>query len=210
MKKTFIIIFMIASFIYGGYAVYTDHKRNAESEQSAKTDSEEIVIGGEFNLLNQDGVNTSSKDLDGKFKVIFFGFTNCPEICPVGLDKLTEAVLAMDDKLRAKITPVFITVDPERDNPEAVKNFIEGYDIKFTGLTGTSEQIADVVKKYRIYVSKVNPEGVENPETAMDYNMDHSAYIYIMDEKNEFLNVVSSNETTDEIKKRISDAILSK
>ncbi len=208
-KMKIISSLMIISFIFAGFSMFKQARHNASFVKTPQIIDETVTIGGKFKLLNQDNIEVSSDDFKGKYKVIFFGFTNCPMICPVGMEKITESLMAMDKNLVSKITPLFISVDPDRDTPEVIKEFVEGYsEVGFIGLTGDKATIEEVVKNYKIYKSKVKTED-NDPKDEMDYDMDHSAYIYIMGKDNEFINVVSSNETVTEIKKRISDAILS-
>ncbi|MFC5344928.1 SCO family protein [Brevundimonas staleyi] len=136
-------------------------------------------VGGPFQLVNQDGQPVDQTMLDGKWSLVFFGFTYCPDYCPTTLTSLeaTRQLLGSD---AADLQIVFISVDPERDTPEALKTYLEsdGFPPGVIGLTGTPEQIAEAAKVYRAYYQKVG-EGE-------DYVMNHSLTVYLMGPDGQF------------------------
>ena len=139
------------------------------------------TIGGPFTLVDQTGKTVSNSDLEGRLLLIFFGYTFCPDVCPNALTTMTEAL----DLLGAKaddITPVFITVDPERDTPEQLAMYVEYFHPRLVGLTGTAEQVAKVAKAYRVYYAKAGEDGAD----ADDYIMDHTSITYLMDRDGTF------------------------
>jgi protein SCO1/2 len=145
-------------------------------------------IGGPFILTAQDGTRFSSNNLLGKPFAVFFGFTNCPDVCPTTLLEMTNrlAELGPDgDKLRV----VFISVDPEKDTPEFLKPYLENFDKRIIGLTGTPEEIADVARKYRAVYQKV--------PTKSGYTMDHTATVYLMNAKGQFSGTIAYQESPD-------------
>lgn len=130
----------------------------------------------DFSLPDQDGKVRSIKDFAGKVVVIFFGYTQCPDVCPTTMSELAEVKRSLGadgDRLQG----VFITVDPERDTPEILKAYMANFDPTFVGLTGTPEQLAAVAKDFKIYYKKVDGK------TPTSYTMDHSAGSYIYDTK---------------------------
>ena len=130
----------------------------------------------DFQLTDQNGQVRSMKDFAGKVVVLFFGFTQCPDVCPTTMSELAEVKKALGadgDKLQA----IFVTVDPERDTPEVLKAYMANFDPSFVGLSGTPEQLAAMAKDYKVYFKKV--EG----KTPTSYTMDHSAASYIYDPK---------------------------
>ena len=135
-------------------------------------------IGGPFTLTDQDGKTVRDTDFAGKYRLVYFGYSYCPDICPVDLQKLMRGLSAFEksDPARgARIVPMFITVDPERDTPAALKAFVSRYHPRLIGLTGTSEQIAAVAKAYVVTYNKV-------PGSAPDrYLMAHSQLAFLMD-----------------------------
>ena len=135
-------------------------------------------IGGPFTLTDQDGKTVRDSDFAGKYRLVYFGYSYCPDICPVDLQKLMRGLSAFEksDPARgASIAPMFITVDPERDTPAALKAFVGRYHPRLLGLTGTPEQIAAVAKAYVVTYNKV-------PGSAPDrYLMAHSQLAFLMD-----------------------------
>ncbi|WP_082660488.1 SCO family protein [Sphingopyxis sp. H050] len=135
-------------------------------------------IGGPFTLTDQDGKTVSDTDFAGKYRLVYFGYSFCPDICPVDLQKLMRGLAQFEkaDPARgAKVAPMFVTVDPERDTPAALKPFVARYHPRLIGLTGTPEQIAAVAKAYVVTYNKV-------PGSAPDrYLMAHSQLAFLMD-----------------------------
>jgi protein SCO1/2 len=135
-------------------------------------------IGGPFTLTDQDGKTVSDSDFAGKYRLVYFGYSFCPDICPVDLQKLMRGLAQFEkaDPARgAKVAPMFVTVDPERDTPAALKPFVARYHPRLIGLTGTPEQIAAVAKAYVVTYNKV-------PGSAPDrYLMAHSQLAFLMD-----------------------------
>ena len=135
-------------------------------------------IGGPFTLTDQNGRTVSDTNFAGKYRIVYFGYSFCPDICPVDLQKLMRGLAQFEkaDAARgAKVTPMFITVDPERDTPAALKPFVSRYHPRLLGLTGTPEQIATVAKEFVVTYNKV-------PGSAPDrYLMAHSQLAFLMD-----------------------------
>lgn len=145
-------------------------------------------IGGPFNLQSADGKRVSEKDLAGKPFAVFFGFTNCPDVCPTTMLELSNRMreLGADaDKMRI----VFITVDPERDTPDYLKTYVANFDPRIIALTGTAEEIADVARKYRAVYRKV--------PTSSGYTMDHTATVFLMDKAGKFAGTLAYQEAAD-------------
>ena len=148
-------------------------------------------IGGKFTLVNQDGKTVTEKDFANKYLLIYFGFTYCPAICPTELQKMTEAFYALPKAWQDRIQPIFITIDPERDTPEAIKNYVGLFMPELIGLTGNKDQIEAVKKAYKVY-------GVKAPE-GDTYTMDHSSFIYYMNMNNEPLAMFKTSDTADKM-----------
>ena len=135
-------------------------------------------IGGPFTLTDQNGKTVRDTDFAGKYRLVYFGYSFCPDICPVDLQKLMRGLAAFEksDPARgAKIAPLFITVDPARDTPEALKPFVARYHPRLLGLTGTPEQIAAVAKAYVVTYNKVDGSAPDR------YLMAHSQLAFLMD-----------------------------
>lgn len=136
-------------------------------------------VGGPFSLTTMEGKRFTDRDVLGAPTLVFFGFTHCPDICPTKLMELSEVLRAAGDKANA-VRALFITVDPARDTPEALKSYLSSFDPRIIGLTGTQEEIDAVVKAYRAYSKRV-------PTSSGDYTMDHTAIIYLMDKRGDFI-----------------------
>ncbi|MFN3618993.1 SCO family protein [Sphingorhabdus sp.] len=135
------------------------------------------TIGGDFLLTDQDGNKRSFKEFDGSYRIVYFGYTNCPDICTPDMQNLMAGLKAYEKKhpeLAAKIQPIFITVDPLRDTSAVLKQFVGAFHPRAIGLTGTEAEIAETAKKFAIYSSRV--EG-SSPES---YLMSHSQTPYLM------------------------------
>lgn len=130
-------------------------------------------LGGAFTLTGEEGQTVTEADFRGRYMLIFFGFTNCPDVCPMTLQRIADAFDAAPD-LSARLTPVLISIDPERDTPPAMKAYVAAFGPQFRGLTGTRDQIDAVVKAYKVYAKKVPLEG-----SALGYTMDHSSLVYL-------------------------------
>jgi len=149
-----------------------------------------VQVGGAFSLTDHQGNAVTEKSWPGKYKLVFFGFTNCPDICPAALQKIS-AVMENYDAQGEKLAPLFITVDPQRDTQPVMAAYVGGYNPHILGLTGTSEQIKAAEDSYKVYAARA----METP--AGDYMMDHSAYIYLMSLDDRLLEVFGSDETAE-------------
>jgi protein SCO1/2 len=137
------------------------------------------AIGGPFKLVDQNGKPFTDADLKGKPTLVFFGYTHCPDVCPTALLEMSQVLRALG-KDADRATGLFITVDPERDTPEIVKNYLAYFDPHLRGATGDQKAITAVEKAYRVYAKK-------HPMENGDYSMDHSAVVYLMDKHGRFV-----------------------
>lgn len=135
-------------------------------------------IGGPFTLTNQDGKMVRDTDFAGRWRLIYFGYGFCPDVCPTDLALLGRGLAAFEAQEAtrgSKVAPIFITIDPERDTPAALKPFVAAFHPRLVGLTGTPEQISAVAKTYGVYAKRMDTGDPEN------YLMDHSAMVYLFD-----------------------------
>ena len=132
------------------------------------------LVGGPFSLTDQTGNRVTDKDFRGRYLLVFFGFTNCPDVCPSALQVMAAALDKLGPKGQ-KITPLFISVDPERDTPAQLATYVKSFHPRLVGLSGTPAEIEAVTKAYRVYVKKV-----PDPKSSAGYTFDHSAIIYLM------------------------------
>ncbi|WP_236841724.1 SCO family protein [Bosea sp. PAMC 26642] len=136
-------------------------------------------VGGPFTLTTQEGKALTDRDLRGAPFLVFFGFTHCPDICPTKLFEISEALRAAGTK-GGKLKALFVSVDPERDTPEVMKNYLGSFDPRIIGLTGDRAAVDATIKAYRAYAKKV-------PLKDGDYTMDHTALVYLMDKEGGFV-----------------------
>ncbi len=139
------------------------------------------AVGGPFTLTDHTGRPVTDKDFRGKYMLVYFGFTFCPDVCPSGLQVMSAALDQLGPKAE-KITPIFISVDPERDTPEQLAQYVPSFHPRLVGLTGTPEQVQDVAKAYRVYYRKVKDE-----KSTAEYTIDHTSIIYLMNPQGEFV-----------------------
>ena len=136
-------------------------------------------IGGPFRLVDHNGRTITEQDLKGRPFLVFFGFTHCPNVCPTALFEVSEVMRKLGpDAERARA--LFVTVDPERDTPEKLKDYVSSFDPHVIGVTGDAAAIAGIAKAYRVYSKKVPLDGG-------GYTMDHTAIVYLMDKQGRFV-----------------------
>jgi len=138
-----------------------------------------LAIGGPFQLIDQDGQPITDQDMKGRPFLVFFGYTHCPDICPTTLFDVSEVMRALG-KDADRTAALFITVDPERDTPAAMKDYLSSFDPHLRGATGDRKAIEAAEKAYRVYAKKVPTDGG-------DYSVDHTALVYLMDKQGRFV-----------------------
>ena len=183
VTKNIIFIIIIISFLF----LINYYQENIIN----KSDSESIRIGGTFNLIDQNEIPFNSQMIK-KYKIIYFGYTFCPDVCPFDVLKLSN-FFSNDKQLIKHIQPIFITVDPERDNSEIVRNFLDNFSSEIIGLTGTQTMIKDTLNKFRVYKKK----SLGNKES-LDYLIDHTALFYILDKNDNYVTHLSSKNFEEE------------
>jgi protein SCO1/2 len=157
------------------------------------------AIGGSFRLIDQNGKPVSDADLKGKWQLVFFGYTHCPDTCPTALNEIALALDQLGVK-RDEVEIVFITVDPERDTPAVMKAYVQSFDAPIIALTGSPDAVAQAAKAYRVYYAK-------HPRGDGDYDMDHSAVIYVMNPEGRFTATFTPDSTADAIAQRLQKLI---
>ena len=149
------------------------------------------LIGGPFNLITENGEPFTEKNLLGKFSIIYFGFTHCPDICPDELDKLGVMLNELEKK-SIHVQPIFITCDPARDTPDVLKEYLSEFHPSIVGLTGDYDEVKKCCRNYRVYFS--TPRDLK---PGQDYLVDHSIFFYLMDPEGEFIDVLGRNYDAD-------------
>ncbi len=158
------------------------------------------LIGGPFSLVDQSGKSVTEKDFEGRFMLAYFGYTFCPDFCPLGLSTITEALELLDEADAERITPVFFSVDPKRDTAERLADYVPNFHPRMVGLTGTEEQVAAAAKAYRIYYNIPEHDGD-------DYPVDHSTFIYLMAPDGTYSTHFSHDATPEELAERLKSEL---
>ncbi len=157
-------------------------------------------VGGPFRLIDQNGAIRSAGDFRGRFMLIYFGYSFCPDVCPTTLGVMADAMDRLGP-LKGRVAPVFITTDPERDTPAVLKAYLKAFGPEFVGLTGSDGAIAAVAREYRVYYAK-------HPLPGGGYSVDHSSALYLMGPDGKFVTFyddksVGPEVIADDLKKRI-------
>jgi len=197
-RRTFYIVLILAvSFailIWRQYMVPVGTPGTVISESTTGKPK----IGGPFSLVDQDGKAVTEADFKGRFMLVYFGYTFCPDVCPTSLSAMADALDMLGDKAD-RIVPVFITVDPERDTPEQMKMYVQYFHPRLVGLSGTVEQVAAAANAYKAYFAKATEVGGE------DYLMDHSSITYLMGPDGQFISHFSHGVDGEEMAKRLKE-----
>jgi protein SCO1/2 len=156
------------------------------------------LLGGPFTLQDTSGMTVTDHDFRGKYMLVYFGYTFCPDVCPTTLNQVADALDRLGPKANA-LQAIFITVDPKRDTPPVMKQYVTAFSPRLIGLTGTPEQIAQVAKEYRVYYA----EHRTGPG-ADDYSMDHSSILYLMGPDGKFIAPVRADASGEELASDLS------
>ena len=179
------ILAVIAAFLAGALALFAAVWLTLPKEATQPSG-----VGGPFRLIDQNGRVVTDQDFKGKPFIVFFGFTYCPDICPTTLFDLSEVLKQLGPDAE-RTAALFITVDPERDTPDKLKDYVSSFHPRIFGLTGTPAEIAKVEKEYRVYAKKV-------PLKDGGYTMDHTAVVYLMDKDGRFVAPFNLKKTAEE------------
>ncbi len=156
------------------------------------------LVGGPFTLVDHTGKTVTEKDFRGRYMLVYFGFTHCPDVCPTGLQVMSAAL----EKVGAKadqVTPILITVDPERDTPEQLASYVPSFHPRLVGLTGSPEQVGAALKSYRVYAKKV-----DDPKSAAGFTFDHTSLFYLMDRNGDYIAHFTHATPVDRIAERLA------
>lgn len=194
MKRspTLLIYLLLAALVASG-ALWMVGDRMAGSARSVSTGT--ATIGGPFSLIDQNGKRVTNADYSGRTMVIYFGYTHCPDICPVTLSVIAEALSKLGDDEK-RIVPIFVTVDPERDTPQILNAYLAAFGPHFVGLTGNAQEIGLIKKEYHVYSEK-------QPMPGGDYAVNHSNTIYVMGPDGSFVDNFDETLGPDKMAERL-------
>lgn len=204
-KKNIIMVtwrsLAVTSVVVGGIVAWISYLKKEKQTQMDKERKKEIgkaKIGGPFSLIDQDGNPKSNQDFVGKWILLYFGFTHCPDICPDEMEKISTAYTQLAEERKKKksvdeIVPLFITVDPVRDTPKVVKEYIKEFHPDWIGLTGSEEKVKEASKSYRVYFS-AGPRDDDD-----DYIVDHTIITYLVDPDGHFVDYYGQRKTATDL-----------
>ncbi|XP_075871868.1 protein SCO1 homolog, mitochondrial [Nelusetta ayraudi] len=196
--KSLVITFGIGGSLLAAMKYFKKEKEELIEKERTRSIGRP-ALGGPFSLVDHNNKPTKSEDFLGQWVLLYFGFTHCPDICPDELEKMIEVVDEID-KIKAlpNLTPVLITIDPERDTAEAMAAYVKEFSPKLIGLTGTTAQVEDVSRAYRVYYSQ-GPKDEDN-----DYIVDHTIIMYLVGPDGEFVDYYGQNKRNVEISNSIA------
>lgn len=180
-----------------GYFLYLKKLKHEKIELDKARSYGKAAIGGSFELVDTEGKTRTSEEFLGRWLLVYFGFTHCPDVCPEELDKLALVVEKLTEQ-KIDVVPLFISVDPERDTPKLVGEYLKEFSNKFIGLTGTKEQVERATRAYRVYYS-VGPKDKDN-----DYIVDHTIISYLIDPKGELVDYFGQTKSAPEIETTVA------
>ncbi len=147
----------------------------------------------EFTLTRTDGQTVSADDYQGQVRLVFFGFTNCPDVCPATMARLTRAIRAMPEDLQGQVTPLFVSVDPQRDDLDHLEQYVSFFYDRTVGLTGDESSLRRMVKRYRTTF------GYDEPDERGSYNVSHSSAVYVFDQQGQARLLLRPEDSADQI-----------
>lgn len=206
-RNAYIALMVFLSFAIVIWRYYIEPKYFAEYRSAAVGNGAQVgtigvpKIGGPFTLVDQDGKTVTEADFRGRYSLIYFGYTYCPDVCPTALSVMADALDILGPK-GDKVTPVFITVDPERDDVAALKEYVGYFHPRMIGLTGTVEQVEVATDAYKAYFAKVG-DGYGDD----DYAMDHSSITYLMGLDGEFITYFGNGVGAEEMAEKMAEIL---
>ncbi|WP_255312417.1 SCO family protein [Kiloniella majae] len=218
--SAFSVLVMTTGFTFSAETSVTHESHSTTQEKPTSHDKKvlkgpaalDALFGGPFELEDHTGKTRRDSDWDGQFKLIFFGYTNCPAICPTTLSDITDALDLLGESAK-DIQPIFITVDPERDTQEVLADYVTAFHPSLVGLTGTEEKISQVAKSYRVQRHKIllSEEDHSNHganhgsghDTEINYDAVHSTLTYLMDRDGKFLTLFPYDTKGDVMAERL-------
>jgi protein SCO1/2 len=159
---------------------------------TAAASDQNAAIGGPFALIDQNGRHVTDVDFRGKFMLIYFGYTSCPDVCPTALFAIGQAMTQLSPDERKQVTPIFVTVDPERDTQKVLADYVANFSPDLVGLTGSPNAVQAVEREYHVYAKK-------HSETDGSYSVDHTSIIYLIDRGGRYRAILTADSTAAQI-----------
>lgn len=197
MRYTLLVILIAVALAFATGFINTAQLKGFTQKLRGEDVSQQVNIGGPFTMTDQNGQAVTEQDLLGHYSLVNFGFTSCPDICPTTLAYMASLYPHLTPEQQKKLKMYFVTVDPDRDTVEHMKNYLTAWPGLFTGLVGTPEGLAAMAKAYLVYYAK-KPQG-----EGQDYTMDHSSYIYIMGPDGKYISHFGHSTPPDEALKTL-------
>jgi protein SCO1 len=195
--RTVRILLWVAVVVVAGFAAYMMFNRSLQTEIA------EEPFGVPFQLVTQDNQPITEQVFQGKASAVFFGFTHCPDVCPTTLFEMDNLLKKVDPD-KTKLQAFFVSVDPERDTPEIMKNYVSNVSDRITGISGDPAKVMDMVKGFRVYAKKV-PTDESKPNG--EYVMDHTASVFLLDDKGRFAGTIAYQEDSAVAEKKLQNLI---
>ncbi|TPX49905.1 hypothetical protein SeLEV6574_g01210 [Synchytrium endobioticum] len=200
--------FGISASVLFAYFQYSQYQLSQSKSASRNVSVGKPLIGGPFTLTDHFGDVKTNDDYKGRFVLLYFGYTFCPDVCPEELEKMAKIVDRLDSDVdvgRDQIVPLFVSCDPRRDTPDVIKRYLAEYHPKFIGLTGTYDQIKQCAKNYRFYFS-APPKAVQGKD--VDYLVDHSIFFYLLDPEGNYVAHFGRTDMADDVHEKVKDFVL--
>ncbi|KAJ3108410.1 Cu-binding protein [Phlyctochytrium bullatum] len=184
-----------------GYFEYERRKAKARQEARSSATVGKPLIGGPFCLVDHFGTPTTDLDYLGKYVLLYFGYTFCPDVCPEELEKMGKVVdMLKAEKLSTPLVPIFVSCDPKRDSLKVIREYLKDFHPDFIGMTGTYQQIKRIAKAYRLYFS-APPRAVDDDDA--DYLVDHSIFFYLIGPDGKYIAHFGRQETAESVTEKI-------
>jgi protein SCO1 len=196
-----VVLMLLGAALGGGAAAAHDVKHPPDGSPAALAKAPAALpaaipgLGGPFHLIDHTGAPRSDADYRGRFRLVFFGFTNCPDVCPTELQTIADALDRIPPAIAARIAPLFITVDPHSDTPKRLAEYVAQFHPAIVGLTGSDKEIAAVVRAYRVHVMASTKDPAQ---------IDHTAFMYLMGPDGGFLSLIMPGSSAEEIAARLA------
>jgi protein SCO1/2 len=178
MRLKLALLMIVGIFLGAGVAIWMQLPSGAGRQMASFG---KASVGGPFTLTDHTGKRVTDRDFRGKYMLVYFGFTYCPDVCPGSLQVVGAALDQLGPKAD-RITPILVSVDPERDTPEQMALYVKNFHPRLVGLTGSPEEIAAVARVYRVYYQKT-----KDPKSSAPYTIDHVSMLFLMDPEGEFV-----------------------